>query len=704
MNQPLLAAACISAAVAHSWAQEETDPEALAINAALAESVSASLVQVRYTLHYDKGQPPPHEESLRMEFPHEEPGFLLEGGIVCTEDIMIHPRFIERIEVAFGDQVVDAEAISYGVRQDGVLLRLSEPLTGARPLRFVAAEEGPYHALQYVNTGQWHAHVAALASTVHRRADQTPFISVPTQTLILTELGEAVGLTMTGELPTDGSWKGSPTDWEMISVGEYEALSSRIADLAENIVPLAVVNFRSPRVQSAAMFRFGADEDSDVTEWTGPAVVIDATHAIVLGKFKPRTTARMERIRVFLPGQGAVEATFVGSLKDWGAFVVELSSPVSLFVNLSPETITHQRDRLQIVAEVTVQGENRVQYVGREWMRSFSRGWRGMLFPEHWSVNPYGPDQSGVKRFFFDLQGRLVALPIERREKVTVEERWGGGGAVLSPAPYILEAAARGDDAFDPDNRPLGEDQENRLAWLGVELQGLDRELARLNGVSDRTQDGSIGAIVTYVYTGSPAERMGLEPGDILLRVHADGQPRPLELHVEGDFGMMEAFWENIEQIPVQYFDQIPTPWPNADNAFNRALTDLGFGASARLEVFRNGEMFSEPFTVTQGPDHYNAASRFESESLGMDVRDMTFEVRRYFQLTEEDAGVIVSKLEPGEKAAVAGLKPYEIIIAVNDQPVTSVDQFETLITDQTALRFSVKRRDKGRVVKITMN
>ena len=144
--------------------------------------------------------------------------------------------------------------------------------------------------------------------------------------------------------------------------------------------------------------------------------------------------------------------------------------------------------------------------------------------------------------------------------------------------------------------------------------------------------------------------------------------------------------------------------WPNVDNTFNQSLTNLGFGASARLEVFRNSETFSEPFTVTQGPDHYNAASRFESESLGMDVRDMTFEVRRYFQLTEEDAGVIVSKLEPGEKAAVAGLKPYEIIIAVNDQPVTSVEQFEELITDQTALRFSVKRRDKGRVVKITMN
>ena len=584
-----------------------------------------------------------------------------------------------------------------------MLLRLSESLSGAQPLRFDLAAEEPYHALQYVNTGQWRAQVSALGSTVHRRADQTPFVSVPTQTLILTDRGEAVGLTMTGELPTDGSWKGSPTDWEMISVQEYEALSSRIADLAENVIPHAIVNFRSPRTQTAAMFRFGADESSDVTEWTGSAVVIDATHAIVLGKFKPRTTARMERIRVFLPDQGEVEASFVGSLKDWGAFVVELSRPVSLFVHPSPETITQHRNRLQIVAEVTVQGENRVQYVGREWMREFSRGWRGMLFPEHWSVNPYGPDQSGVKRFFFDMQGRLVAFPIERREKVTVEERWGGG-AVLSPASYILDAAALGDAALELDNRPLGEDEENRLAWLGVELQGLDRELARLNGVSDRTQDGSIGAIVTYVYTGSPAEHMGLEPGDILLRVHAAEQPRPLEVRVELDFGWMETYWENIEKVDPQAFDQIPTPWPNVDNAFNRALTDLGFGEKARLEFFRADQVRTEPFVVTQGPDHYTSSARFEFKDLGVDVRELTYEARRYFQLADDAPGVIISKLEPGEKAAIAGLKPYEIITTVNDEPVASVAQFEQLVQGHDELRFSVKRRNRGRVVKIRMN
>ena len=328
-----------------------------------------------------------------------------------------------------------------------------------------------------------------------------------------------------------------------------------------------------------------------------------------------------------------------------------------------------------------------------------------MIFPDHWSINNYGYGyENPTQRFMFDLEGQLVAFPIERREKVTVDER-RGGARVLAPASYVLDAVARGDDAFDPDNRPLSDREESRVAWLGAELQGLDQELARLYGVADLTRDGMIGAIVTYIYPNSPATTMGLEQGDIILRVHADNQPRPLDVAVEEDFSsFMDQYWADIETIPAQFFDRLQNHVPNVDNAFNQSLTKLGFGASAQLEIFRDGEMFTKPFEVAQSPDYYNAAARFESESLGMDVRDMTFEVRRYFQLTEEDAGVIVSKLEPGEKAAVAGLKPYEIIIAVNDQPVTSVEQFESLIADQTELRFSVKRRDKGRVVKISLN
>ncbi len=549
-----------------------------------------------------------------------------------------------------------------------------------------------------MNTGLWGATLAPLSNTLNVRPGQTPFVGAPMQAAIVSGDGRALGVTMTGELATDGSWKGSPVEWETISAQAYASLAVQIGDVADRVLPRAVVNFRSPRSQANAFSGFGGAEE-EATEWSGDAIVFEANRALVLAKFSPRTTARMERIRLHIPGTEPVEATFVGTLEDWGGFVVEFEGGAETVAGAIAEPITTYRNRLLVTAEVTVQGTSRVQYIGREWLRNFRRVWRGTVYPSHWSVGGYSGLES--KRFMFGLDGQLVAFPIERREKVSVED-WGES-RVLAPANYVLDAARGG--AFDADNRPLSEREESRVAWLGVELQRLDQELARLYGVSELSQDGTIGAVVTYIYPNSPATEMDLRQGDIILRVHAEDQPRPLDVVVEEDYSsFMDQYWAEIENIPAQVFDQIPTPWPNVDNVFNQMLTGLGFGSSASLEIYRDGALLSESFTVTQGPDHYNAAGRFSSESLGMDVRDMTYEVRRYLQLTDADTGVIVSKLEPGEKAAVAGLKPYELIIAVNDEPVTSVERFEELIEGQSELRFSVKRRDKGRVVKIRMD
>ncbi len=84
-----------------------------------------------------------------------------------------------------------------------------------------------------------------------------------------------------------------------------------------------------------------------------------------------------------------------------------------------------------------------------------------------------------------------------------------------------------------------------------------------------------------------------------------------------------------------------------------------------------------------------------------MPVKAMTYEVRRYFQKAPNDPGVIVSKVEPGSKASVSGLKPYEIITHINDEPITSPKAFEKAIAGPGELKFSVKRMTRGRVVKI---
>jgi len=82
----------------------------------------------------------------------------------------------------------------------------------------------------------------------------------------------------------------------------------------------------------------------------------------------------------------------------------------------------------------------------------------------------------------------------------------------------------------------------------------------------------------------------------------------------------------------------------------------------------------------------------------------MTYEVRRFFQLKPEDPGVIVSKIEKGGKASVAGIRPLEQITSINDTPVKSVDDVEKALAAGGEMKVSVKRMMEGRTVKFKMD
>jgi hypothetical protein len=237
-----------------------------------------------------------------------------------------------------------------------------------------------------------------------------------------------------------------------------------------------------------------------------------------------------------------------------------------------------------------------------------------------------------------------------------------------------------------------------------VELQPLTRDLARENKVSELTRDGAIGGLVSYVYPNSPAAKQGIEPGYVLLRLRLDGEPKPLDVTVTSDAADREFPWEALDELPEKYYDRIPAPWPSTENSLTRALTDFGFGAKYSAEFFSGGKVVNKDFVVEAGPLNYDAAPRYKCAALGITVRDMTYEVRRYLQKTDKDVGVVISKEEPGGKASVAGLKPYEVITSVNDTPVTNVKQFEGAVAEaKDEIRLSIKRLNTGRVVKIKM-
>ena len=49
----------------------------------------------------------------------------------------------------------------------------------------------------------------------------------------------------------------------------------------------------------------------------------------------------------------------------------------------------------------------------------------------------------------------------------------------------------------------------------------------------------------------------------------------------------------------------------------------------------------------------------------------------------------------------MAGVKPYELITHINEQPVNNVKDFEKLVAIGGELKLSLKRMAKGRIVSI---
>jgi serine protease Do len=306
--------------------------------------------------------------------------------------------------------------------------------------------------------------------------------------------------------------------------------------------------------------------------------------------------------------------------------------------------------------------------------------------------------------FLFDGEGDLLAISVDKREQLAVQSRYSVGGQQLTPVSLLKEALKDLGASSDKNNVPMSEDEANRLAWLGVEMQALTPELARANGVSDQTKDGRLGGLVTYVYPNSPAAKAGVEVGWVLLRVDVEGQPKPIDVEVESDMFADEPFpWDRLDELPEQVFDRIPTPWPNPETTLVRSLTDMGFGKNFIAEFAHDAKVEMKEFSVTQGPATFNSASKYKSAGLGITVRDLTYEVRRYMQKKDNDPGVIIGKIEMGSKASIAGLKPFEVITHVNDQPVLNVKDFENATKDLTELRLSIKRMATGRIVKITL-
>ena len=213
----------------------------------------------------------------------------------------------------------------------------------------------------------------------------------------------------------------------------------------------------------------------------------------------------------------------------------------------------------------------------------------------------------------FNMQGEVIGINSQ------IYSRSGGFQGIAFAIPI--------DAAINVEQQLLAHGKVER-GRLGVGVQEVTQSLAKSFGL-DRPR----GALVSQVEPGSPAEKGGLKPGDVIVAF--DGKP--------------------IEQS-----NQLPP-----------LVAQVKPGSPAKMDVWRNGRQ--ETLTLPVGamqPEKTAKAGRSAPEAggkLGLAVRPLTPEERKESGIAQ---GVIVEQV--GGPAARAGIQPGDVITAVNGTPVKS--------------------------------
>lgn len=234
--------------------------------------------------------------------------------------------------------------------------------------------------------------------------------------------------------------------------------------------------------------------------------------------------------------------------------------------------------------------------------------------------------------------------------------------------------------SFDARAVPMSKKDEKKLVWLGVEFQEMSKPVAESLAVQERdfTNDGRRGLIVTELYAGSPAAKAGVLVDDILLSVQPDGEnARDLVAEVDR-FGFGRGMYPDRRGAAP--------PWKPTKNYLTSILTEIGAAKKVTFDVLRGKEKRKIPMALEYAPTDYETAERFKDDTLGLTVKELTYEVRHFQKMEPDVSGVTVAKVESGSRADVAKLPPLSVIVRINDVAVKDLAHFRQLAASARGL------------------
>jgi len=188
--------------------------------------------------------------------------------------------------------------------------------------------------------------------------------------------------------------------------------------------------------------------------------------------------------------------------------------------------------------------------------------------------------------------------------------------------------------------------------WIGVSIQPLDEDIARSLGL-----DEPRGALVASVVPDGPAGRAGIQQGDVILTFNG----------------------QRIED----------------SRDLTQRVGATGIGDNSRVEILRGGNRRTLNLRLAERPSEQQLASTAPTpnarppeatpgapgvaqSSLGVSVRPATAEDRQRFELAANEAGLVVTAVEPDSDAAEKGISVGDIILQAGGRSVRNAADLNT--------------------------
>jgi len=192
--------------------------------------------------------------------------------------------------------------------------------------------------------------------------------------------------------------------------------------------------------------------------------------------------------------------------------------------------------------------------------------------------------------------------------------------------------------------------------WLGVSIQQITPELAKSFGLTTEK-----GALVADVIKGSPAEKSGIQSGDIITQFNGK---------------------------EIREMNELP-----------RLVAATPVGQKVPVKIVRKGKEEEKAVTIARLEEGGGVAQTGQvEEKLGMTVRELNEELAARLRL-KESSGVVVAQVNPGGAAEEAGIMQGDIIRELNGTPVKNLQDYEKAMTSYkkgALLRLLLKRGESS--------